>query len=338
MDELFPTLPAASKPAAVVPKKRGDEGPGRGSGGSYAIQQGRRKKGGGGLSSSQRKKAAKNKKRREAGDWSKLEKVRCLCENQPGARIRARYPEDGRWYDALLNMHVGNLYSCSYTEYSDDGAALLTLEDLNVDEAWLAFEYSTSYVQPRLYGESDDEFEGGEEDDDGFDTAEEEQEEVPAHEPQKAANEKRPPAKAAERKAPAPAPVSAPQSPPPAAPAPAPAPAASAAGTALDTFLAAIGVGDDDELDEIVLEYLQGYIAECVASGEDFETFKEGFRDLLESFVWCGPPPAGWLCAFGFVGVPVCDRECLAVPRRELYGGEAETTDARLEALWGAAS
>ena len=60
MDELFPTLPAASKPAAVVPKKRGDEGPGRGSGGSYAIQQGRRKKGGG-LSSSQRKKQAKDK-------------------------------------------------------------------------------------------------------------------------------------------------------------------------------------------------------------------------------------------------------------------------------------
>eukprot|EP01045_Picozoa_sp_COSAG04_P048333 COSAG04_NODE_18487_length_440_cov_1.049853_1_plen_79_part_01 len=79
MDELFPTLPAASKPAAVVPKKRGDEGPGRGSGGSYAIQQGRRKKGGGGLSSSQRKKQAKDKKRREAGDWTKLEKVRCLC-------------------------------------------------------------------------------------------------------------------------------------------------------------------------------------------------------------------------------------------------------------------
>jgi len=31
------------------------------------------------------------------------------------------------------------------------------LEDLQVDEAWLAFEYSTSYVAPRVYGESDDE-------------------------------------------------------------------------------------------------------------------------------------------------------------------------------------
>ena len=66
-------------------------------------------------------------------------------------------------YDATLNMHVGNQYAVTYIEYDDNG--LVNLDDLQVDEAWLAFEYSTSYVAPRVYGE----YELEEEDDNGFD-------------------------------------------------------------------------------------------------------------------------------------------------------------------------
>ena len=39
---------------------------------------------------------------------------------------------------------------------------------------------------------------------------------------------------------------------------------------------------DAEELDEAVLDYLAGYVAECAGSGESGESFIEGFRELLE--------------------------------------------------------
>ena len=165
LGEAFPSLPA---PAPVAPRSRGA---GRDSGsaanGGYSVAMGRKGRQAKGLSSTQRKKA--KKKRIAAGEWTKLEKVRCLCENNSGCTIRARFPEDGRWYDATLDMHVGNQYKVTYTDYDDSG--LLGLDDLQIDEAWLSFEYSTGYVAPRIHGESD------EDDDEGYDTADDDTEE-----------------------------------------------------------------------------------------------------------------------------------------------------------------
>ena len=64
----------------------------------------------------------------------------------------------------------------------------------------------------------------------------------------------------------------------------------------------------EEELDEMIMEYLSGYISECHTSGEDLAAFTEGFRELLENFVWA------------------------------VYGGEEETTDAMLHGLFEAAA
>merc|ERR1711871_565337 len=236
------------------------------------------------------------------------------------------------------------------------GSGLLTLDDLQVDEAWLSFEYSTSYVAPRTYGESD-------EDDDGFDTVDNgnelEREEIKpngenglsqdstalAHgmvdtnavgvgaqsvvvvgkkgARDRAARSKKiadtsasrsitkldpTPVERARTPAPAPAPDSKPE---PVSEPPKAVYSATAAAAALNAFLSSIGVipvADGEEMDEYVLEYLSGYIAECHASGEDCAAFTEGFRELLENFVWA------------------------------VYGGESETTDEKLSLLYSAAA
>ena len=162
LGEAFPSLPAPA-PVALRSYVAGRDS-GSAANGGYGVATGRKGRQAKGLSSTQRKKA--KKKRIAAGEWTKLEKVRCLCENNGGCTIRARFPEDGRWYDATLDMHVGNQYKVTYTDYDDSG--LLTLDDLQIDEAWLSFEYSTRYVAPRIYGESD------EDDDEGYDTADDE--------------------------------------------------------------------------------------------------------------------------------------------------------------------
>jgi hypothetical protein len=166
LGEAFPSLPAPV-PAASRTRGTASNSSGSAPNAGYSISMGRKGRHAKGMSSTQRKKA--KKKRIAAGEWTKLEKVRCLCENNGGCTVRARFPEDGRWYDATLDMHVGNQYKVTYVEYDDSG--LLTLDDLQVDEAWLAFEYSTSFVVPRTYGESDDE------DDEGYGTADDETEE-----------------------------------------------------------------------------------------------------------------------------------------------------------------
>ena len=57
-----------------------------------------------------------------------------------GVAIRARYSEDGKWYDATLQTAVGGQYLVNYTEY--DEQELVDLTDVNVEEAWLIYEYS----------------------------------------------------------------------------------------------------------------------------------------------------------------------------------------------------
>ena len=237
-------------------------------------------------------------------------------------------------------MHVGNQYKVTYLEYDDSG--LLTLDDLQVDEAWLAFEYSTSFVAPRTYGDSD------EEDDEGYDTADDETHELDSgkdvtNDESKAAGS----SASGERHAADTDDMDAnahtlvvgktgvrdrsTKSDLNSEPAPAPEPetpkaiySPTAAAEALNAFLSGIGgqpstqaslfgrvrtcwnqfrtcvltkfllcicqssrcvwsvnagvipVADgDEEIDEYVLEYLSGYIAECHASGEDCNTFVE---------------------------------------------------------------
>jgi hypothetical protein len=167
-EELFPSLGPASAPRVAPKSKRqqaleffgadsssstGSRAGGRGGGGGgivdYITHHSRR----GGkstLSSTQRKKLLKQQQaKRAAGEWTKVEKARTLCDQASGCSIRARYAEDGRWYDAeLLTSVGGNQYLVSYPEYGGE-QELLGLNELNVDEAWLVYEYSPSYIEPR---------------------------------------------------------------------------------------------------------------------------------------------------------------------------------------------
>ena len=139
---------------------------------------------------------------------------------------------------------------------------------------------------------------------------------MPAHEPRKRRTRKRPAARqpSAKRRRPCPRP----------GPPRRPALPRVRGWDRPDTFLAAIGVGATTSWTRLCWRR-QGYIAECVASDEDFETFKEG-RDLLES--GAVRPPAAVPC-FG----PGCDRLSCGASRKHWRRGR--TTDARAGARGG---